>query len=120
MNHAGSVAEVEEQIEAEGVEIIWVIEEISFGTSGEVVHCPEFTDLIGSDRGWCVGDGQTMPTASAFDDSPLSDDRGFDILVERESMVVVLETSHGSTNGNANLTGAELLEQIRVFSQAGN
>ena len=35
-------------------------------------------------------------------------------------MVVVLETSHGSTSGNANLTGPELLEQIRVFSQAGN
>ena len=120
MIHAGSVADVEEDIVAEGVEIIWVIEEISLGVNGTVEHCEDFNSLTGSNRGWCVGDGQTQPTEGAFDNSPFSDQRGFDILVERESMVVLLETSHGSTNGNANLTGPELLERIRTFSQAGN
>lgn len=117
MDHAGSVAEVEEQIEAEGVAIVWVIEQIDFFTDGSVTHCAEFTGAIGSDAGWCVGDGETQPTPGAFDDSPFSEGRGFDILVDRATMEIVLTTNHGTPTGNENITGTELLTQIRAFTQ---
>ena len=113
-----SVADVEEQIVAEGVEIIWVIEEVRFNDAGLHEHCAEFTESItGSNVGWCVGDGETQPEPGVFDDSPFSNNRGFDILVDRSTMEVVLTTSHGTTGGNENLDGQELLEQIQAFTR---
>ncbi|TNE88201.1 MAG: hypothetical protein EP330_16055 [Deltaproteobacteria bacterium] len=105
-------------MEAEGVAIIWVIEEINLGRDGLYEHCEEFNGLIGTDAGWCVGDGETMPEPGVFDNSPFSEARGFDILVDRSTMEVVLTTNHGTTSGNENITGEELLAEIRTFTQA--
>lgn len=119
MVHAGRVADVEDEIKAEGVEIIWIIEEISFGTAGLYEHCGDFNSQIsGSSAGWCVGDGETQPSAGVFDDSPFSDGRGFDVLVDRSTMQIVYSTNHGTPSGNENITGEELLADIRVFTQA--
>jgi hypothetical protein len=112
-----SVADVEDEIVAEGVQIIWVIEQINFVTAGLYEHCAEFNEAVsGSTAGWCVGDGETTPEAGVFDDSPFSDRRGFDILVDRSTMEVVLTTNHGTTNGNENISGDELLAEIRTFT----
>ena len=113
-----SVAAVEDEILAEGVQIIWVIEQVNFVTAGLYEHCAEFSsDVSGSTAGWCVGDGETQPESGVFDDSPFSISRGFDILVDRSTMEVVLTTNHGTPGGNDNITGAELLTQIRAFTQ---
>lgn len=111
------MAAVEDEILAEGVQIVWVIEQVNFTTAGLYEHCAEFNEEVsGSTAGWCVGDGETMPEAGVFDDSPFSDRRGFDILVDRSNMEVVLTTAHGTPNGNDNITGEELLAEIRVFT----
>ncbi|MCO4745820.1 MAG: hypothetical protein KC912_13585 [Proteobacteria bacterium] len=115
-----SVADVENDIVAEGVELIWVIEDITFGVDGTAEHCAEFaSDVSGSSQGWCVGDGQTQPVAETFDDSPFSEGRGFDILVDRSTMEVLFTTNHGTPTGNENVTGQELLTMIRGYTQAG-
>lgn len=112
------MADVEQQIVAEGVEIIWVIEEVRLSTPGLYEHCAEFNDDIsGTQVGWCVGDGETQPEPGVFDDSPFSRARGFDILVDRSTMEIVLTTNHGTTGGNDNISGEELLAEIRTFTQ---
>lgn len=109
---------MEEEIAAEGVEIVWVIEQTTFGNPGTYANCAEFNENIsGSNLGWCVGDGETEPTPGAFDDSPFSEGRGFDILVERASMEILLTTNHGTPTGNDNIDGEALLAMIREFTQ---
>lgn len=99
---------------AEGAEILWVLEQDpSFG-DGTAEACMDAMDAFGSeDQGWCVGDDQTEPAPDVFDDSPFSEQRGFDIIVERGSMVVVYSTSHGTPEGNDNLDGEDLLAAVK-------
>ena len=67
--------------------------------------------------GWCVGDDQTNPGDRAFDSSPFAIGRGFDLIVPRSSMAVEFVSTHGTPEGNENLTGAEVLEEVdRVLS----
>ena len=40
-------------------------------------------------------------------------ERGFDIVVDRASMQVLYQTTHGTPGGNENLTAQQLLEEIR-------
>lgn len=112
-----SVAGVEDDIVAEGVEFIWVIEELAFGETGLLEHCDAFNDVTGSQQGWCVGDGETQPVASAFDDSPFSNARGFDMLVDRSTMEIVYTTTHGTGAADENITAEQLLAAIRGFTQ---
>jgi hypothetical protein len=100
---------------AENIEIIWVLEADTSFQPGTAQACRTFMNAPqrDSDQGWCVGDGQTMPTAGVFDDSPFSIARGFDMLVERSTMRILYTTSHGTPQGNDNLTGAELLAELR-------
>ena len=107
------MAEVEEDILAEGVQIIWVLERNLAFQEGTADRCRDTMNRLGSDKGWCVGDYETVPTPGTFDDSPFSVNRGFDILVQRESMRVLYSTSHGTGGGNDNIDGDELLEVIR-------
>ena len=107
------MAEVEEDILEEGAAIIWVLERDQTFQEGTAELCRETMNRLGSDKGWCVGDYETVPTPGTFDESPFSERRGFDILVERESMKVVFSTSHGTPDGNENIDGEELLEVIR-------
>ena len=70
-------------------------------------------DLGNPSVGWCVGDAQTMPTERAFDNSPFSFFRGFEMILPRETMVVEFASAHGSTGGD-NLSGEQLLEEVRA------
>ena len=54
------------------------------------------------------------PTPKAFDDSPFSVARGFDIIVPRSTMEIVFTTSHGSPGGNENINGQQLLAEIQA------
>src|SRR5262245_54755422 len=98
---------------AENIQIIWVLEQDTSFNAGTAESCRNWVNSRGSDKGWCVGDGQTMPNAGTFDASPFAIGRGFDILVDRSTMEILYETSHGTPAGNENLTGEELLAAVR-------
>ena len=100
---------------AERVAIIWVLEADSGGRAGTAMSCRAFMDARGSDKGICVGDGETMPTAGVWDRSPFAIGRGFDIMLRRSDMKIGWLSTHGTPGGNENLTGAELLEEVRAF-----
>ncbi|MBX2799445.1 MAG: hypothetical protein KTR31_17350 [Myxococcales bacterium] len=105
---------MEDDIVAAGAEIIWVLERDNRNQPGTVDLCTSTMDTLGSeDQGWCVGDEQTLPQSGAFDDSPLSIARGFDIIVSRESMEILWESNHGTPIGNDNLDGEQVLAAVR-------
>lgn len=105
---------MEDEIVAAGAEIVWVLEQDASGVDGTAESCMDVMDVLGSeDRGWCVGDGQTEPVAGAFDDSPFSVFRGFDMIVPRATMEIVWTSSHGSPGGNENLEGEDVLRAVR-------
>jgi len=114
VTHAGSVADSEADIIAAGAQIIWVLEQNSFTFPGTATDCRAFMDFQGSTAGLCVGDSQTQPVAGTFDASPFSVARGFDIIVPLDTMEIVWSSSHGTPNGNDNLTGAEVLVEVQA------
>jgi hypothetical protein len=105
--------EIEQDLISEGIGLIWVLEADRSGVDGTASSCRDYVDSFGSTTGRCVGDGQTEPTPGTWDDSPLAIGRGFDIIVERETMRVLYQTTHGTPGGNENLTAQQLLEEIR-------
>ena len=108
------MAQVEDDIVATGVQIVWVLEADREQTPGTAESCATTMELLGSeDQGWCVGDGQTDPLAGAFDESEFSRNRGFDILVARSTMEIVWASNHGSSSGNENLDGEAVLQAAR-------
>lgn len=108
--------QVEDQIIAEGAQIIWVLENNVFLQPGTAEDCRTFIDGQGSEAGWCVGDGQTLPMAGVFDNSPFSIQRGFDIIVPRATMEIVYATNHGTPGGNENIDGEALLAQVQLVA----
>lgn len=97
-----------------GAEIIWVLEQTPFFEPGTAERClVDMGENYGAETGWCVGDGETLPAAGTFDTSPFSVQRGFDMIVDRETMVILYSTSHGSRDGNENLTGEDILAEVR-------
>jgi hypothetical protein len=114
------MVEVEDDIVAAGAEIIWVLEADVQSVDGTMTSCMDFMDDAGAlagvpaDKGWCVGDGQTLPVPGTFDDSPFSVFRGFDMIVVRETMEIVYTTSHGTPGGNDNPTGADVLAEVQA------
>lgn len=106
--------QIENDIEALDIRIVWVLEQNRSFQAGTADSCRTFVRSIGSMRGLCVGDGQTEPTPGVFDNSPFSVRRGFDMLVRRSDMQIVWTTNHGTPGGNDNLSAAELLMQIRA------
>lgn len=107
------MAQIEADIAADGVQLVWVLEADSSTNPGTAESCRRFVDSKGSTSGLCVGDGQTMPLPLTFDRSPFAEGRGFDILVRRSDMRIIYLTTHGTPGGNENLRAAELLEAIR-------
>lgn len=107
------MAEVEDEIIDAGAEIIWVLEQDPTFKPGTAELCMDTMDQLGAqDVGWCVGDAETEPKAGAFDESPFSEARGFDMVVNRRTMVVEYVTNHGTPSGNENLTGDDVLEAL--------
>jgi hypothetical protein len=118
VSHTGSVVQVEQDILAAGAQIIWVLEANGFGQPGTPEDCRNFVDAQGSNAGWCVGDGETIPVPLTFDNSPFSIGRGFDIIVPRSTMEIVYATNHGTPDGNENITGEELLAEIQMVADS--
>lgn len=108
------MAQWEQEITDAGAQIIWVLEANSGGNIGTAEDCRSYMDGKGSTLGWCVGDGMTAPVPGTFDDSPFSNARGFDMIVVRETMEVAFTSAHGTTMGNDNLTGEELLAEVEA------
>ncbi len=107
------MAEYDQDFESAGAQVIWVLEADASQTPGTVESCMDVMDDLGSPTaGWCVGDGQTLPRAGTFDDSPFSEKRGFEMIVSRETMEVLWSSSHGSTSGNENLDGDDVLAAV--------
>lgn len=106
--------QVEQEIVDAGAQIIWVLEQTTFGQPGTAESCQDFLDSMNSTQGWCVGDSETMPVPGTFDDSPFSIERGFDIIVTRSGMDIRYATNHGTTSGNENISGAELLAEVQA------
>lgn len=91
------MAERAAEFEAEGAEIVWVLEQSrSFGAANAET-CRNELAALGADTGLCVGDDQTEPEAGLFDHSPFAEGRGFEMFVRRNTMVVEFEAAHGST-----------------------
>lgn len=99
-----------------GAEIVWVLEADRFLVPGTDESCRSAVSDYGSQSGWCVGDGQTEPVARAWDESPFSVGRGFDLIVDRETMEVLWTSSHGTPAGNDNPTGADVLAEVRRYT----
>ena len=103
---------MEDDILALGAEIIWVLEADYNGDPGTARLCEERMSELGATKGWCVGDGQTVPTPGTWDDSPFSVGRGFDLLVPTKSMEIAFSSSHGTPSGNDNLNGDAFVEAL--------
>ena len=103
---------MEDEFAALGAELIWVMEQTAFIAPGTAENCRTQMDEFGSSSGWCVGDDQTQPTPGSFDDSPFSIGRGFDMIVDRDTMEVLWISNHGTPAGNENLTGADVLAAV--------
>jgi len=106
---------IEDGIVAAGAQIIWVLEKGIQVEDGTADLCYELLGTNGgSTAGYCVGDDQTQPVAGTFDDAPFSVNRGFDLIVNRRTMKVVWESSHGSVAGNDNPSADEVLAAVEA------
>ena len=116
------MAEIDADIAATGAEIIWVLESDPDVEPGTSQGCMDVMDQLSDPmHGWCVGDGQTWPDAGTFDNSPFSENRGFDMIVDRRTMVVEWVSNHGSPSGNENPSAAEVLAAVQdVLSKIGD
>ncbi|MEL6184462.1 MAG: hypothetical protein AAFU79_07550 [Myxococcota bacterium] len=112
------MAQFEEDILAEGAQIIWVLESDRSGRrdAATAQECRTFMRSRGSDKGWCVGDAQTQPTPGVFDAAPFAIGRGFDMILRRDAMRVLWVSTHGTPSGNENLDGQAVLDAVRMFS----
>jgi hypothetical protein len=106
---------VEQDLVDAGAQVIYVLEQDTSFNIGTASSCRSYMDGKGSTTGWCVGDGETMPTSGTFDDSPFAIGRGFDFVVVRETMEIVYVSTHGTPAGNDNLTGPELLAEVQAI-----
>ena len=106
------MAQTEETFLNEGIQIIWVLVQDRSFRSGTAVRCRSTFNQFGSDKGLCVGDDESRPI-NIFDDSPFARGRGIDLVVRRRDMKVLFATGHGTPSGNTNLTGTQLLNEIR-------
>lgn len=112
------MAAIEDQFNAAGAQIVWVLTETASFEPGTATTCRDFVNTRGSAGGICVGDSQTMnqmiPSTTTWDDSPFALGRGIDIIVVRSTMVIAEAYSHGTPSGNDNLTGEELLARVQA------
>jgi hypothetical protein len=110
------VAEVEDEIVAAGAQIVWVLEQGPRFEPGTAALCDEVLDQLGSgDVGLCVGDAETEPEPGTFDASPFSVARGFDMIVPKDTMVIRWTSSHGTPQGNDNLDGQAVLDEVNAI-----
>ena len=66
------MAEIEDDIGALDVGIVWVLEADPSGQAGTAQSCYDFVSASGASTGWCVGDAETVPDPGEWDDSPFS------------------------------------------------
>ncbi len=107
---------MEDEIIEAGADLIWVLEEDQQFQGGTASACRSHVNGLGSDRGLCVGDGQTIPEPEVFDRSPLAVGRGFDMIVERKTMRIVYSSAGGAQRRL--LQGPELLQTVQRLAEA--
>ncbi len=103
------MAAIDEDFDAAGAQIIWVLEQGPSFEDGTADNCFDTLETLGASTGWCVGDDETLPEADVWDDSPLANNRGFEIIVRRSTMTIEWTSSHGS-GANDNISAEELLQ----------
>ncbi len=103
------MAAIDEDFEAAGAALIWVLEDSASFAGGTADNCFDTMETLGASTGWCVGDDETLPEADVWDDSPLANNRGFEIIVRRSTMTIEWTSSHGS-GANDNISAEELLQ----------
>ncbi|MHA7837052.1 MAG: hypothetical protein ACX98W_06280 [bacterium] len=112
----GSIIALEDDFVAERAEIVCVLETDDRGQPGTLAECTsEVAVRAGATIGFCVGDVDTQPDARAFQDLPFAIGRGFTAIVCRSDMRIEFVTTHGTPGGNENLTGAEILDALRML-----
>lgn len=104
---------VEEEILNAGAMIIWVQQQQVNSRPGTAENCAQLRMSDGSDKGICVGDGTTQPTPGVWDSSPFRVGRGTDVIVRKSDMRIMFAAPHGTPTRNDDLTGAELLQEVR-------
>lgn len=107
------MATVEEDILAAGGYIIWVQQLQVNNQPGTAQNCAQNRMADSSDKGMCVGDGETEPTAGTWNRSPFRQGRGTDVIVRTSDMRIVHGGPHGTPTRNDDLTGQEILELVR-------
>ena len=109
------MADLDEDFQAAGAEIIWVLEQGPRFENGTAENCIATMEDLGATTGWCVGDDETLPNADVFDDSSLSNNRGFDILVSRDTMRIEWASTHGTGPNDENPDGADVLAEVEAL-----
>lgn len=105
------MANVASQIEAAGARIVWVMQQTGSFQDGTAGNCVDFINGEGSSTGICVGDSQSSPQFP-FKDSALSSGRGIDLIVDPLTMEIIFTAGHGTSAGNQNLDGNEILTAV--------
>lgn len=109
------MAEIDEDFETAGAQIIWVLEQDpSFG-DGTAENCIATMEELGATTGWCVGDDETLPEADVWDDSDLANNRGFDIIVPRDTMVIEWVSTHGTGPADENPDAEDVLAEVQAL-----
>ena len=106
------MADFEDDIIAAGAEIIWVLEQGPQFQDGTAENCVDTMTALGATKGWCVGDDETLPTPDVWDDSPLANNRGFDLIVPRSTMVIEWVSTHGTGSADENPTGEDVADEV--------
>ncbi len=101
-----------DEIIAAGAQIIWVLEYTGQFDDGTAETCYTFMSSKQTTRGICVGDSETQPNPLTFWNSPFSAQRGIDVIVDPRRMNVVFTAGHGTTAGNENLNGDDILAAV--------
>jgi len=111
------VADLDEDFNAAGAEIIWVLEQGPRFEDGTAANCVTTMQDLGATTGWCVGDDETLPAADVFDDSDLANNRGFDLIVPRSTMRIEWVSTHGTGPNDENPEGEDVLAEVQAVLQ---
>lgn len=111
------MAEIDEDFNAAGAEIIWVLEQGPRLEDGTAANCVDTLTDLGATTGWCVGDDETLPEPDVWDDSPLANNRGFDLVVPRSTMRIEWVSTHGTGPNDENVEGQDVLAEVEKVLQ---
>jgi len=106
------VAQRQDEFADRNALLIWVLQEGPTFELGTTDECLQALGALGATDGWCVGDDETEPRRDVFTTSPLSAGQGFDLIVDRRTMVIEESFSHGAAAGSDNPSVDDVLAAI--------